>query len=495
MRLFFGGGEIPGWRELMAREGVKDVSLSFVGLHRRTKNGAKNFSIADNFPGDMNVFLDSGAYSFNKENSGHTREEAHQLGEAYKDFVEANLDRVEMVSEFDVLRFGSGTMEHNRENFYDLLGDKFMPIWHQEYGIDELERLASAYRRVGITETEVENRDITPVLNNLVGRYGVLLHGVAITGMGSMGRVKWDSVGSTSWLSPSQYGDTFVWTGTELKRYPMKYKDQARRRHRTLFESNGFDAQLIADDNRDEILRLSLWSWTQFLADINRHRAFSSPVVTQQPEIPDDDNGEEDDGVVVHLHPETGNAQLVTQGQEKRSTVDIPLLSTTWNTTENEDGSSTSTPMFGVSSESMRMCDTCFLKGKCPAFTPGASCAYKIPVEVKTAEQLRALQEGLIEMQAQRVTFAAMTEQIEGGYPDPNLSSEIDRLGRLIKQKQDSEKEIFKASQDITMSGGPGFISKMFGPAAGEKLHDATAPPREAEKITGIIGEVLKDDD
>lgn len=494
MRLFFGGGEIPGWRDLLHREGVRDVSLSFVGLHRRTRNGAKNYSIAENFQGDANVFLDSGAYSFNKKDSEHTREEAQMLAEAYKDFVEANIDRVEIASEFDAVQFGLGAIEHNRENFYDLLGDKFMPIWHPEYGMDELERLASAYRRVGITETEVEGRDITPVLNNLVGRYGVLLHGVAITGMGSMGRIKWDSVGSTSWLSPSQYGDTFVWTGSELKRYPMKYKDQARRRHRTLFEANGFDAQLIADDNRDEILRLSIWSWTQFLADINRHRAFQGPGATQQPEFPDDGNGEDDDGVVVHLPTQPGNAQLVTPAPQPRELVDIPLLSTTWKTTEHEDGSTTSTPMFGVRDESMRMCDTCFLKGKCPAFTPGASCAYKIPVEVKTAEQLRALQEGLIEMQAQRVTFAAMTEQIEGGYPDPNLSGEIDRLGRLIKQKQDSEKEIFRATQDVTMAGGPGFISKMFGQAAGDKLHDQTAPPREGEKITNIIGEIVRDE-
>ncbi|MFD8572244.1 hypothetical protein [Streptomyces sp. NPDC059639] len=71
----------------------------------------------------------------------------------------------------------------------------------------------------------------------------------------------WNSVSSTTWLSAAQHGETFVWTGTDMKRYSARYKGQARKRHRTLVTGAGLDINLIDADESTENSRLSLWSW------------------------------------------------------------------------------------------------------------------------------------------------------------------------------------------------------------------------------------------
>jgi hypothetical protein len=69
-----------------------------------------------------------------------------------------------------------------REDFYeDLPEDKFLPIWHSEWGVDELDKLAQRYKRVGVTQTDLDGRNLTPVLNEITRKYGTLLHGVAMT--------------------------------------------------------------------------------------------------------------------------------------------------------------------------------------------------------------------------------------------------------------------------------------------------------------------------
>lgn len=462
MRLYFGGAEIPEWARLLGD--VPDISLSFVGLLRRKTTA---WDLSEHFPENQHIFLDSGAYTFNKDVTKMPEYGRIDLiAQQYQDFITRNVARLDIISEMDSLAMGHEWISEQREDFYDELGDKFMPIWHADTGMEELERLASTYKHVGILQTDVDGRDIGPVLNNLVGTYGVLLHGVALTHMGLMRSIKWDSVGSTSWLSPSQFGDTFVWTGKELKRYPMKYKDQARKRHRVLFDREGFDAEKIAADDRTEVLKLSIWSWTQFINDINRHGVTTLPdnVVSLNTEY----SGNE----VDTLPSDTRNEQLRTP----RPLQTIPVMDVYYQSVterdENGQESTTEAPFIAPRSSSLRMCNTCFLKGKCPGFQPDANCLYDIPIEVKTPQQLRALYDGLVAFQTQRVMFMQMAEQIEGGYADPNLSSEIDRLQRLIKQKQDAEREGFTMTMQVTDTTKTGAMSRFFGADVANKLNN-----------------------
>jgi hypothetical protein len=87
----------------------------------------------------------------------------------------------------------------------------------------------------------------------------------------------------------------------------------------------------------------------------------------------------------------------------------------------------------------LRQCDTCFVAANCPAFKPQSACAFNLPVEVKTKEQLKGLLNTIIEMQGSRVAFARYAEELNGGYPDPNTGQEIDRLFKLVNQMKELE--------------------------------------------------------
>lgn len=471
MKIYYGGAEVPSHRTLLAEEGIENVSLSFMGLRRRTKL-TKPFLLEEKFPADQNIFVDSGAYTLNKaEDDAYTQQELLDLANSYMAFVAQNLDRLHMVSEFDSLSLGREWIEAVREDFFDDLPEnKFLPIWHPEFGLNYLDDLAQRYLRVGVPKTALDGRNIVPYLNGLVQKYGTKLHGIAATKPDEMRTVKWDSVASTSWLSPAMYGDTQVWVGNELKRYPVKYKDQARKRHRTLFEANGFDAEAIEDDNPKEVLRLALWSWRQLEAQLAKRK---NEVVTTVPISPDSSNAEFPPGPVDIQLGETRNNVVTTVVRKDRDLKTIPVMGFTTRTDtftdENGDEQTEEIALFNTRSSSLRMCDSCFLAAKCPAFEEGSNCAYDIPVQIKTKDQMKALHDGIIEMQAQRVLFMKMAEDLEGGYADPNLSGELDRLNKMIAQKHDMEQDGFSFKFEAKGTGKPGVLSQLFGKDVGEQ--------------------------
>lgn len=469
MKYYFAGSEIKSWRELLIENNVPSVALSFVGLSRRRKL-LDNWSVSSNYPRSQEVFLDSGAYTLN--NSGnYDVDDAAKLANNYMEFVEANIDRVELVSEFDAQVLGYAKICSLRKEFFDNLDpSKFMPIWHVEYGQEELDRLCSAYEVVGVTTSEIHDMSLIPIFNSMVNRYGVRLHGVAITAKEMMKSVPWDSVSSMSWLSPQLYGDTIVWTGRELKRYPKAYKAQARKKHRVVFMDNGFDHNKIENDDSSELLKLSLWSWQKFVESLNTRVTTKS---MQQKWL----NAEIGTDLVDTQGLDNRNEKLLPAIPERRETTTIPVLGVAKISPNPEDEDSEEQSFIYKRSESMRVCNGCVLREKCPGFKPNANCLYNIPIEIKTIDQLRAAKNALIEMQYQRVIFMQMSEDLEGGYADPNLSSEIDRLSRLIKAKEDGEKEGINITQTITAtSSRPGFLAEHFGQQVSDKVRQLDTP-------------------
>ena len=135
---------------------------------------------------------------------------------------------------------------------------------------------------------------------------------------------------------------------------------------------------------------------------------------------------------------------------------------------EQEDGVDVikEVPVVKSQSVSLRACDTCFVASNCPAFKPQSTCAFKLPVEVKTKEQLKALINAIIEMQGQRVAFMRFSEEMNGGYADPNVSQEIDRLFKLIKttKELDDSREFIRMT--VERQGSAGVLSSIFGDRA-----------------------------
>ena len=79
----------------------------------------------------------------------------------------------------------------------------------------------------------------------------------------------------------------------------------------------------------------------------------------------------------------------------------------------------------------------------------------------------------------------SLTEDIEGGYADPNLSNEIRLAAQLIKQKQESERETLVFRNETTISGGQGMMTAIFGKEVSDRANAGpdVLPVMEAEVI------------
>jgi hypothetical protein len=475
---------------MLLAEGVKDVSISYFGLRRRTKF-TRPWKLEEKFDASQQIFVDSGCYTVN--NSKEQKYSDSELGDIrdhYYSWIHSNIERVEYYTEFDAHQLGEASREESRDSLRDLLFDKFVPVWSSQDGVQALYDLSERFGRVGVLQTSIGGRDLVPLLNNLASG-GVKLFGLSMTKPDVMSAVPWYSASSTSWLSPSQFGDTIVWSHNQLKRYPKKMKDQARKKERSVFMTHGFDIDKIESDDSKELLRLSIWSWRQQVEAINRR---NTTGVTTPMNLVDMENSEFEDeevGAVLERVQKRLPTAVPRDPAQKRV---IPFLDFDFDkekrknpdTGEYED---VDVPKVKIRSESMRICDTCFLAAKCPMFEPGSTCAYDIPIVIRTKDQLTALMDSMVELQAQRVLFMKMAEDAEGGYADPNLSSEIDRLGNLMKKNHDMKQEGFSLTVTAKQSGQMSMVDRIFGDIGNTKpLGELESGPQRAEDIMDQFG-------
>jgi hypothetical protein len=490
--LYFGGGESGEWRPFLAEEGVRHVSLSYVGLSKRLKL-ARPWTLATHFPEDTRILLDAGGYTFNRPpREGEdplSEEDAMELATNYMRFVEANIDRVDAVTEFDAQVLGRDWLESMRRDFYDDLGDRFIPIWHSDTGDSGLEELASRYDRVGVLRSGIGDNAI-PKFSALIARYGVKLHALGMTKPEMIQAVRWDSVGSLSWIDPSLNGSTIIWVQNELKWYSKKFKDQARKRHRSYIEQQGFDVGKILDDDRKEVLRLSVWSWQQFMASLG-----GPPRVTPHGQSGPEQNRERAGSAVDPHGQDRGTARLLPAVPEKRSRTLLPVIGVTRSGGDEgaEDGSES---LLGATPKSLMRCDTCVIRDVCPEFSQNSECAYELPVDLTSKNQLRHAFDTVLSMQFQRIARMSMIEQLQGGYADQNLSAEIDRFGRLTKLRHDAEKSGVTVTIAAQGDAGTGAISRLFGRDVGDQVTDRAlpAPVTTAEVIGSYVdADVVED--
>jgi hypothetical protein len=256
-------------------------------------------------------------------------------------------------------------------------------------------------------------------------------------------------------------GETIIWDGTKLVRYPKRMKDQARARYRHVYQAAGIDVDLILEDDPKEVCRLAVWSYQQYEARLNG---------VDNNDFLYDNNG----GVEVEQSGESTPSDIDKRPPQVRKLEarnpeemgNLPIFGYATTTEVDEDGTIKDVPVVQSTQTSLRNCNTCFVASNCPAFKPDTLCAFKLPVEVKTKEQLKGLLNAVIEMQGQRVAFMRFAEEMNGGYADPNVSQEVDRLFKLIKtvKELDDSREFIRMT--VERQGSSGVLSSIFGDRA-----------------------------
>lgn len=482
-RLFFGGTETPVWRKLLKEEGVQNVALSFLHLRPRLPIH-KQWLVSANYEPEQNVFLDSGAFGVNKKKDWKVNDYSSYF-DAYLDFVQANMDRIEFFTECDFTAKGQEWVEKQRYEIWESMPQKkFIPIWHEEWGSKALAAMIERYENVGVSpmSDSMENR-----VAALVRRSTARLHGLGFAHPTVPSGALYSTITSTSWISPMQHGETIIWDHNRLRRYPNDQKDIARRRHRSQFIQAGFDADaILADESGNrELARYTVWAWRQMEAQmqgppekvrrirVKRKESNSNghvpslPTVDYEPSPVALLNGNTPHNEDLLPVPIAGLKVLPTMGFVTK-TSSVPA-------TEDHPAGEISVQVQTSVVTSMRKCESCSLQALCPEYDVDRNtCAYMMPVQIKTREQLMGTLTAMLETQQQRIGFARMSEELQGGYPDQNLSAEMDRFMAMVIKVKDIEdnRDMFKVS--IEGRGDAGVLSRIFG----EK---ATAPLRAVD--------------
>ncbi|MFE9412398.1 hypothetical protein ACFYN0_26920 [Streptomyces sp. NPDC006704] len=428
MDLYQAGTEFPIYRRLLVEERHLKHSLSYWALRKRNKF-IKPFDI-DAYYDDpaVQVLIDSGTYSLNNNPaSAPTADELADIADHYYDnFIQPNLGRIDFFVEFDAVQLDPDR-RLKRLPWLEEHRAKAVLVWHP--GQDLLE-ICGNWPNVAIPKDAIDDH-LAHRLARIVRDTGVRLFGLGITKPDLLQTVPWHAVTSTSWLSPSQFGDTIWFSGGELRRYPKKMKDRARKRHRQEFIDAGYDIDLIDEDDSTEVLRLSICAWSRYMDKLNSTSRGVTPT------------------------PETEN----TKNQELAPTpVDTHALQ------ERHDGVTTPAPWHRPE-----------------------------PPMIRTKEQLADAEATVLELQLGRVFKRARTEESYGDTElDPVLSEEIDRWSKLAASKRKADEASASISIKVSQKGAAetGLISRLFG----RDESRTPALPASIQRDTNIIdADVIED--
>lgn len=480
MKIVYMGCEVPSNRTLLETTTANHLGLSFYGLVRRGLPKTKPYLIENYFPKDAYVYLYPGLPMSAKMG----RLELEEFAAAYEQFVAMNIDRLTLFAELNYGFVDPAFVEEQRKTAWSQVPPgKFLPVWNPELGVDNLNRLINNYLDIGIPGAAIESETrLASITRTAAKRNGTRFHALGCAKPDNLRSIQAETAHTLSWLSPMTHGETIVWDGTRLMRYPKRMKEQSRARYNHVYTKAGIDADLIAEDDNKEVCRLAVWSYERFEERINKvgESYYQDEVGAPNSEIEqvDADNKGVDMRKLMPRNPD--------------EIVNLPVFGYEVKTDVDGDGVITDNVHVTSQSGTLRQCDTCFVAANCPAFKPQSMCAFKLPVEVKSKDQLKSLINAIIEMQGQRVAFMRFSEEMNGGYADPNVSQEIDRLFKLIKtvKELDDSREFIRMT--VERQGSAGVLSSIFGDKA-QVLKELPDGGLNEPQTTKIIKDLTED--
>jgi len=494
--IIFGGVEIPSNRTLLERSGVTNVMLNYWGLCKRGLPKTKAYLIGEHFLPHMKVWVDSGATQADK--AGLSQRELEEYAANYEEFVALNYDRIEGWVEFDSQVWGLPKVVQNRAAFQN--DPKMWVVWHDTYNMLLLRDWAQQYANVAIPGNAIEKvTSLSGLVRNAKAQNDVKFHALATAKPDNLRQIPFDTASTLAWTSPMRRGETIVWDGTKLVRYPKKMKDQARLRYKNVVAQAGLDFDKFVNDDTTEATKVAVWSYLQLEAKMDKNKPDLRVIKGGLPSLEEmlvDNNEDTLYTGLMDFDPNGSNnrdmeVRKKVEPRDPSEKVNLPVFGFESKTIVDADDTLRDVPVVRSQQASLRQCNTCFVAANCPAFKPDNMCAFNLPVEVKTKEQLKDLLTSVIEMQGQRVMFMRYAEELNGGYADPNVSQEVDRLFKLIANMKDleSNKEFVQITASRETSGG--VLSAIFGDRA-SVLKEMEQPLNE-EQTTRIIKTSIED--
>ena len=468
MKVYFGGAEKGTYRSILLSAGVTSfaVNLTQFPIPKR-----KALDLQEKFGGgDVLVYAS----------------EADEDIDRFDAFVRQHLDDIAVVI---------GPPDYDGA----WLGQKYSPVWNDKEDMERLAWLCEKYGRVAISDRAINSKTL-PRINQLKQRWGC--HMTALTSkVDSIEAGPWDAVVVGSWTSVIRYGETQVWDGHGLRRYPAQQKESARKKHRADIVRLGVDYDEVIDDSVSSLGLLAIRSWLAWAGAYDPSGTSSGedefgPSSDQMIAIPPD---EHDGGSGSSNLPDIVIGTVLERHEDEKVLLPglgLETVTSIGEKTTSEQGEHLElgpTEVTTVASTGglLRQCNNCYLASRCPAFKEHSECGFKLPVEIRTKDQLNAVMRVMLEMQASRVLFGRFAEELEGQGLDPALSAEMDRLFTLIDKMKTVNESREVLSISMESRGSSGVLSRLFGSKAGETARQLPGGGLDAEETDQLYGDII----
>jgi hypothetical protein len=480
MNIVFLGGEIPSNRTILDHSDVKRVGVSYWGIVKRGLPKTKKYLLENYFKDDVEIYVHPGIPA----TATLTEQELFDFCSDYEEFIADNLHRLTVFTEVTHASLPEEFIIQQRASAWNDVDDTKFGVIYQK---GNLESLATRYLNVFIAGDAAEA--LEPMCRKFSAQHGTKFHILGSIKPDKFRNSPFETTSTLAWLSPMMRGETIVWFANQLRRYPKRMKEQARSRYKAAYEAANLSFDKILADDAVEVSKLALWSYQQLETWANNTSHISDisdqklPPEISQTTLPNADISASESVKLLSRNP----AEMRT----------LPVLgvevSRVIETDETGRDVIKDVPVLRSNSTSLRQCNSCFVKDNCPAFKVDNPCAFNLPVEVKTKEQLKGLINSLLEIQGQRVAFAKFAEDLNGGYPDPNTGLEMDRFFKMLKtiKELDESKEMMRVT--LERGNSAGVLSSLFGERA-QKLSELPNNGLNEDQTNEIIKKINNTD-
>jgi hypothetical protein len=472
VKVFFGGAEKGSHRSILLGAGVERFGINLT-----------------HFPIPKKKVLDLTQVFQNNEIVLYTSEGDEDLAR-YDSFVRDHIDS---------LTYVIGRPDYDGA----WMGEKYVPIWNDESDLERLTWLCQKYPRVAISDKAITGKNMARI-GQIALRWQSQLIGMT-SKPDLIEKMPWESVVVGSWSSAIRYGETQVWDGHTLHRYPAQQKESARRRHRNDITRLGINFDAVMDDEVNAVALLSIRSWQAW-----ETKNFGGYDLMKDDDEQEFSNSEDVQNIMISggtdnvLSPVSRGSNIVTNIPEKRHPSDrtlLPVMGVETITSfgshdaENSGESIEIDPervnVLRYNADPLRQCNHCYLASRCPQFQENSECAFSLPIEIRTKDQLNAAMRAMVEMQVGRVMFARFAEELEGQGIDTTLSTEMDRVFTMVEKLKNISDNRDLVRFEVEARGSSGVLSRLFGAKAGEQARMLPNGGLSEEGTNNLYAEII----
>lgn len=288
MKIFFAGAEHDEHRKILLDIGVKNILVSYFYLQKKPEQKIEQM-LKEMKENNVNIFLDSGAFTFMYAGEKPSFEELKAYTEKYSDFITKYKDYFEIYVELDVDKVVGFDKFLELRKIMEDKGLKPSPVHHYETRTNEYWETQCKefeYLAMGsIAQGDQLNLSKIAELINIADKYNRKVHGFGFTRIDILPKLNFYSVDSTSWLSGNRFGLTYLFTGNTLRQYNKDEKNIRAKFKDICTELNINYENFVNDTDQNAVAKFNAYNWKLFSDYLETLKTTQIAQTTQENDI------------------------------------------------------------------------------------------------------------------------------------------------------------------------------------------------------------------